>query len=94
MMITVMIKEEKIKKKSRTRETLTLSTCSDNGTVLKNKTKHISSIWNTAWFSSLYAGDPEQNAGTIHESNLEHLLVFKAPPGDNPRVQSGTTPCF
>ena len=29
----------------------------------------------------------------IHESNLEQLLVFKAPPGDYTRVQS-RTPCF
>ena len=29
-------------------------------------------------------GDPKQNAGKIHESILEHLLVFKAPPGDDP----------
>ena len=32
--------------------------------------------------------------GTILESNPEHLLVFKAPRRDNPRVQSGTPPCF
>ena len=35
-------------------------------------------------------GNPEQNARTIHKSNPEHLLVFKAPRGADPQVQSGT----
>ena len=39
-------------------------------------------------FKALLVADPEQNAGTIHESNPEHLLVLKAPCGDDPRVQS------
>ena len=34
------------------------------------------------------------HAGMIHKSNPEYLLVFKAPPGDDPQVQSGTPPCF
>ena len=34
------------------------------------------------------------HVGTIHEYNLDNLLVFKAPGADNPRVQSGTPPCF
>ena len=34
------------------------------------------------------------HSGTIHESNLEHLLVCKAPRGEDPIVQYGTTLCF
>ena len=37
-------------------------------------------------FKSLDRDNPEQNAGTIPKSNLEHLLVFKAQCGDNPQV--------
>ena len=47
--------------------------------------KHFGPIWNTSpVFKALRGADPEQNAGTIHESNPEHLLVFKAPRGDDP----------
>ena len=28
-------------------------------------------------FKALRGADPEQNTGTIHESNLEHLLVLR-----------------
>ena len=43
----------------------------------------------------LYAGVvPEQNVGTIHESNPEHLLVFKAQRRDDPHVKSETPPSF
>ena len=45
-----------------------------------------SSIWNTSSFL-------RPHAATIHKSNPEHLLVLKAPLGDNPQVQFGT-PCF
>ena len=71
--------------------------------------KHLGPIWNT---SPLRRANPERNAGTVHKSNPEQVLVFKAPRGtiqksnpehllvikatrgDNPRVQSGTPPCF
>ena len=35
-------------------------------------------------FRTLCRNDPEQNAGTIHPSNPEHLPVLKAPRGDDP----------
>ena len=38
--------------------------------------------------------DLEQNLGTIHESIPEHILLFKASLGEDPPVQSRTTPCF
>ena len=31
---------------------------------------------------------------SIHESYPKNLFVFKAPSGENPRVESGTPPCF
>ena len=34
------------------------------------------------------------HVGTIHKYNQKHLLVFEAPHGDNPQVQSGTPSCF
>ena len=34
--------------------------------------------------------DPEQNAGTISTSILEHLLVFKAIHRDDPETNAGT----
>ena len=34
-------------------------------------------------------GDPEQNAVTIHESNPEHLIIFKALCGDTPEQNAG-----
>ena len=37
---------------------------------------------------------PRLHAGTIHKSNPEHLLVFKAPRRDDSQVQSGTHSCF
>ena len=46
-----------------------------------------SPIRNTSLFLRLHAG-------TINESNAEHLLVFKAPCGDDQGVQSGTPSCF
>ena len=56
---------------------------------IRNRTpgQSTSPIRNTSLFLRLHAG-------TIHESNPEHLVVFKARPGDNPGVQSGITPCF
>ena len=40
--------------------------------------------------NALCGDNPEQNAGTIHESNPEDLHVFKAPSGDNPKQNAGT----
>ena len=56
---------------------------------IRNRTqgKSTSPIRNTSLFLRLYPG-------TIHKSNTEQLLVFKAPSGDGPRVQSETPPCF
>ena len=56
---------------------------------IRNRTlgRSTSPIRNTSLFLRLHTG-------TIHESYPEHLLVFKAPRGDNPRVQSGTPPSF
>ena len=56
---------------------------------IRNRTpgQSMSQIWNTSLFLKLHPG-------TINESNPEQLLVFKAPPGDDLRVQSGTPPCF
>ena len=34
------------------------------------------------------------HSGMIHKSNSEHILVFKASRGDDPRVQSGTPLVF
>ena len=34
--------------------------------------------------------NPEQNAGTIHVFNPEHLFVFEAPRRDNPEQNAGT----
>ena len=39
---------------------------------------------------SLRVDNPEGNAGTIHASNPEHLLVLKALRGDNPEQNAGT----
>ena len=38
-------------------------------------------------FKALRGANVEQNAGTIHESNAEHFLVFKAPHGDDQQVR-------
>ena len=48
----------------------------------------LSDLENLPVFFNSMRGNPEQNAGTIHKSNPENLLVFKAPFGDNPQVQS------
>ena len=36
-------------------------------------------------FIALSGDDPEQNAGTIHASIPEHVPVFKAPRGNDPK---------
>ena len=54
---------------------------------VKSKTKTFgSNLEHLPVFKALSRADLEQNAGTIHKSNPEHLLVFKAPRGDNPPV--------
>ena len=63
-------------KKSRIRETPTLSTNADSST----DTIKSNQIRNTSLFLRLHVG-------TIHKSIPKHLLVFKAPCGDDPRVQ-------
>ena len=68
---------------SRMQETPTLPTDSDSST----DTIKSNPILNT----SLYLG---LHARTMHKSILEHLLVLKAPHGDDPQVQSGSHPCF
>ena len=45
-------------------------------------------------FKALHVADLKQNAWTTHKSNPEHLFVFKAPQGDDPRVQSEKTSLF
>ena len=58
--------------------------CVENRVLLKNKTKTFGSDFeHLPIFKALHRADPEQNALTIHESNPENLLAFKAPRGDN-----------
>ena len=44
----------------------------------------------TPCFNALCGKDLEQNAGTIHVTDSEHLLVFKASSRDNPEQSAGT----
>ena len=60
----------------------------DAGTINESNLEHLPRFKGSMWC------DPEENEGTIHESNPENLLAFKAPRGNDPRVQSVTTPCF
>ena len=65
-------------------------------------TNHACNLEHLPSFKARRGDDPEQNAGTIHASNPEFLLVSNALCGDDPkqkqkqdpRVQSGTPPCF
>ena len=81
--------------KSHIQETLTLLTCADNSIVSKKVNKTFgSNLERTPILRALLGANPEQDAGTIQESNSEHPIVFKAPRGDNQQVQSETPPCF
>ena len=81
--------------KSHIQETLTLLMCADNSIVSKKVNKTFgSNLEHTPIFRALLGANPEQDAETIQVSNPEHLIVFKAPRGDNQQVQSGTPPCF
>ena len=91
-----------VTKKNCIQETLTLSTCADISIVSKTKQKMWVRFWTPPHFKALCGDDTEQNAGTIHASNPEHLPDFKAPTrgqsgtecGNDPRVQSGKPTCF
>ena len=79
-------------KQSRILETLTISTCVD--CVKKLNKTFVSDLEHLLVFKALRGADQEQYAGTIQESNKEHLLFFEAQRADKPRVPSGTPPCF
>ena len=66
-------------KKNRIRETLTLSPCTDNSTVSKTKQNILVRFGKPLCLYGSMQGDPEQNGWTIHKSNPERLLSFKAP---------------
>ena len=67
---------------------------------LRNRMQGAMNAYNTkhlSFFKAPRGDDPEQNAGTIHASNLEHLLVLRlyvgqigTEYGDKSCVQSGT----
>ena len=57
----------------------------------KKWTKYLGPIWNNFHvFKPVYGDDPEQNAGTIHASNPEHLPVCKAPHEEDPEKNAET----
>ena len=69
--------KKKKKLKFCIRETLNLSMCADNSIVSKKLNKKFeSNLEHIPALKALRGADPEQNAGTINECNLEHPLIF------------------